>query len=236
MNSQNKILLPGLNRQAKFLFSKTKLTDKNILIIGSNAGEIANLIFTKNPINIQIIVEDYESLISTKLVLDKEKNVNAKIMSFEHTDFIEEQFDCVYSQASISSPNRKNILKEIKRILKPEGIICVGEIVKLQKEIPTFVKDIFDTSDIEPIEKNDLEKYYLERNFELIDSKDLSNSLNEFYSIVAELSKSKMKDLSENEKSYYKKFLNQMKHESHAFLKLGADKFIGFKTLILKNK
>ncbi|MBK7104738.1 MAG: methyltransferase domain-containing protein [Ignavibacteriae bacterium] len=236
MKSQIKILLPGLRQQINFLKSKIKFNDSKILVIGSNSGEIANLITSKNSNKIELIVEDYESLINTKLVLDKEKNVNAKIMSFEHTDFIEDQFDLVYAQATISNSNRKNIVKEIKRILKPDGIFCIGEIVKLQNEVPTFVKDIFETSDIDPIKIEDLEKYYLERNFELIDSKDLSKSLNEFYSVVAELSKSKMKDLNENEKSYHKKFLNQMKHESHAFLKLGADKFIGFKTLILKKK
>lgn len=236
MKNQNKILLPGLGEQLNFLFSRIKIDDKNILIIGSNSGEIAKIFSAKNSKQIELIVEDYESLINLKLVLDKEKKVNAKIMSFEHTDFIDHQFDLVYAQASISNSSRKNIVKEIKRILKPDGIFCVGEIVKLQNTIPTFVKDIFETSDIDPIEKKDLEKFYTERNFVVSDSKDLSKSLREFYLSVAELSKSKMKDLSENEKSYYKKYLNQIKHESYSFLKLGADKFIGFKTLIIKKK
>lgn len=236
MNTKNKILLPGLNEQIIFLQSRINIGDSKILIIGSNSGEIAKIFCAKNSSQIELIVEDYESLINTKLILDKTKNVNIKIMSFEHTDFKDGQFDLIYTQASISGSNRKSIVKEIKRILKPDGIFCIGEIVKLENEIPTFVNDIFESSDIVPFEISKLENYYLERNFTLIDSKNLSNTLSEYYSNVSELLKSKMKDLSDNEKSYYKKFLNKIKHESHAYIKLGADRFIGFKSLILKKK
>jgi DNA-directed RNA polymerase subunit N (RpoN/RPB10) len=46
--------------------------------------------------------------------------------------------------------------------------------------------------------------------------------------------KANINNLSGQEKSYYKKLLNKISHESNAYLKLGADKYIGFKMLILK--
>jgi hypothetical protein len=46
--------------------------------------------------------------------------------------------------------------------------------------------------------------------------------------------KQAIETLTEKEKSYYKKLLNKISHESNAYLKLGADKYIGYKLLILK--
>lgn len=236
MKNQDIILLPGLSQQAKFLLSKINIDDFNILIIGANQEQIAKKFSAKTENKIEIIVEEYESLINSKLILEKENNIQVKIMSFEHTDFNEAQFDLVFAQASISNLGRKSIVKEVKRILKPNGIFCVGEIVKLKTDVPVFMQDIFDASELEPLELGDLEKYYTDRNFELIDSKDLSGTLNEFYTTVKEMRKGKIGELSEGEKSYYKKTLNKMNHESNIFIKLGGDKFIGFKTLILKKK
>ena len=76
----------------------------------------------------------------------------------------------------------------------------------------------------------------MDRNFEQIDSKNLSHTLREYYSIVSEMLKNQSEQLTESEKSYYKKAMNQIKHESYAYLRLGAEKFMGFKTLILKKK
>ena len=41
-------------------------------------------------------------------------------------------------------------------------------------------------------------------------------------------------NLTDKEKSFYKKLLSKISHESNAYLKLGADRYIGFKMLILK--
>ena len=37
-----------------------------------------------------------------------------------------------------------------------------------------------------------------------------------------------------DEKEENKKYFSRMKHESHAYLKLGGDKYIGFKSLIMR--
>lgn len=234
MKNPNNILLPGLNEQINFLLKRLNLSDLNVLVIGS--GVLFNKLSKKSSKRIEVIVEDYEALINFKMLIGKNDKVQVRIMSYESTDFENEQFDLVFAQASISNYERKNIIKEVKRILNPNGILCVGEIVKLQEEIPSFVNDIFNSSDIDPLKIDTLENFYTDRNFELIDSINLSHTLKEFYSIISEKLKSKSGGLSDSERSYYKKVMSQIKHESNAYLKLGADKFIGFKTLILKKK
>lgn len=233
--NKKQIYLPGLKKQTEFLFNKLNLEGFNILIIGSGTSEISKMLQNKSGQNIEIIVEEYESLLSLKLELTNSKNTSIKLMDFESTDFKDETFDLVYAQGSLSDSRRKKIIKEIKRILKSEGYFCIGEIVKLEEEIPNFVKDIVESSNLSPLNKNEIEKYYFDRNFELIDSIDLSSTLADYYKISSEqLSKSE-KNLSENEKSYYKKLLNKISHESNAYLKLGANRYIGFLALLLKN-
>jgi predicted HicB family RNase H-like nuclease len=79
-----------------------------------------------------------------------------------------------------------------------------------------------------------LEKYYTDRNFEILFKQDLSHTLKDFYKMSANLLENKVNDLTEQEKSYHKKFLNRLSHESNAYLKLGGNDFMGFKMLISK--
>ncbi|MCB9211489.1 MAG: hypothetical protein H6609_19155 [Ignavibacteriales bacterium] len=64
MKNQDIILLPGLSQQAKFLLSKINIDDFNILIIGANQEQIAKKFSAKTENKIEIIVEEYESLLS----------------------------------------------------------------------------------------------------------------------------------------------------------------------------
>ena len=89
---------------------------------------------------------------------------------------------------------------------------------------------------MEPLYKEELVPYYEERNYELIDSIDLSFTLRDYYMANANMLKERERALTENEKSYYKKILNQISHESNAYLKLGANKYYGFHAVLLKKK
>lgn len=233
---KNKVLLPGLEKQISFLKKNLNTEISSALVIGS-ASEIPAEIISKNfNCNVESIVEDYESLLNSKLLLSNETNVNIRLMGFEATDFNTSHFDLVYAQASICSTKRNKIVREINRILKPGGHFCVGEVVVLNKSVPKFVQDIFDSSDLLPLFNNDLIKYYLERKFTLKGSVDLTSTLKEFYLLNADMLKSSKGDLTQQEKSYYKKLLNKISHESNAYLKLGADKYIGFVALLLQKE
>jgi DNA-directed RNA polymerase subunit N (RpoN/RPB10) len=58
--------------------------------------------------------------------------------------------------------------------------------------------------------------------------------LKNFYESAKQSLKDVINELSDKEKSHYKKLLNKISHESNAYLKLGADRYIGFKMIILK--
>jgi ubiquinone/menaquinone biosynthesis C-methylase UbiE len=234
LSSNQNIFLPGGFKQFRILKSKVHIEGKRVLLIGSGSEMIGEKFHNAGAESVDMIVNDYESLINSRLNLNKDSNVQIKMMDYENTDFDDESFDLIYSQASISLTNRNKIVKEIKRLLKSESILCVSEITALTKQYPQFVKDIFESSDILPLNHNECAKYYEERNFSVLYEDDLSSSLKNYYENAANQLKETIETLTEKEKSYYKKLLNKISHESNAYLKLGADKFIGLKMLILK--
>jgi ubiquinone/menaquinone biosynthesis C-methylase UbiE len=233
MKTEN-YLLPGLERQIEFLFNNFKSSAKNILVIGSNCEEIAKELSNHFEANIDVIVEDYDSLINSKLLLESAEKINVRLMDFEVTDFEDSSFDLIYAQAAISVTKRNKIVKEINRLLKPDGYMCLGEMVTLRKDYPPFVQDIFDSSDLLPLFVDDLEKYYTERKFTVLVRQNLTHTLKNYYSSNIRLLDRSIDNLTSSEKSYYKKILNKLSHESNAYLKLGGDKFIGFIVLLLQ--
>jgi len=236
MENKTNIFLPGLDNQIRFVRRKVDLAGKYTLTMGSSSEEIVKLFAEESNQKAELIVEDYNSLLNSRLLLGSDKRFNVRLMDYEVTDFEDSTFDVVYTQGGISNPRRNKIVKEIKRILKPEGILCVGEVVNLREDIPPFVQDIYDSSEQEPLLSSQIENYYIERNFEVIEVKDLSFTLDEYYTKnLFELKKS-VRDLAENEKSYYKKLINMISHEAKAYLKEGAKDFIGFYSLILKKQ
>ncbi len=228
--------MPGLDKQLDVLFKNIDAGKKHILVIGANSEEIATALQQSYEADVFIIVDENESLLKSRLVLSNKERISVRLMDFENTDFPKEKFDLIYAQGSISSFNRNKIVKEIKRILLPEGILCVGEIIKLSASQPKFITDIWESSSLSPMNTDELEKYYLNKNFSLIYKKDLSYTLKDFYIHGINQLKDKIHSLSDNEKSYYKKVLNKISHESNVYLKLGGDKHIGFEVLILKKE
>lgn len=229
-----KAFLPGTDEQVSYLLENLELDSKAVCVFGSNSQYAASDISRETGKTVELIVEDHDSFINSKLLLKNESNVDLRVMSFESTDFVDNSFDLVYAQASISGQNRTKIIKEIKRILKPEGSFCVGEIVSLVKDAPRFVKDIWMQSGIVPLQSDGLQKYYEERNFKVISEVDLSITLKDFYSMSSKKLNNIKDSLTEEEKTYYKKLLARVSHESNAYLKLGGDKYMGFKSLLLQ--
>ncbi|MEE9430195.1 MAG: methyltransferase domain-containing protein [Melioribacteraceae bacterium] len=234
MENSKLILLPGLNKQISFLLNKVEVENFNILVVGSGSVQVAQALQNKSSKNVEVIVEDYESLINSNLSLNDDDSVQIKLMDFERTDYDNETFDLVFAQGSISNFRRNKIVKELKRVLKAKSYFCVGEVIKLQEEVPIYVDEIFENSDLNPMLRDELKKYYSDRKFEPIDWLDISFTLNEYYSTNEKMLRRKIEDLTENEKSYYKKLVNKISHESKAYLRHGADKFIGFEALLLK--
>lgn len=236
MKDENLVLLPGLGEQVKFLLDKENVEGLKILVIGSSSELVALQLAKKSNTKVEVIVEDYDSFINSRLLLEGSDEVTVKVMDFEVTDFKDELFDLVYAQASITSLRRKKIIKEIKRLLKPNGIFCVSEIVTLEKDIPNFISIMFEKADLDPMFKGDLNDYYLGRNFVINESKNLTHHLFEYYKLGKTKLKETQKDLTDNEKSYYKKLLKKTSHETNVFLKQGAERYVGFQAVIMRKK
>jgi SAM-dependent methyltransferase len=234
MAEDHTIFLPGSGNQFNHLKHKVSLKDKDILIVGSNCAKIAQMFLNAEANVVTIILDEYDSLLNARYLLKNNEKISVRLMDFSSTDFSDDVFDIIYAQASISSKMRNKIIKEIKRILKPDGILNAGEIVSLKSSPPKFVNDIWESGNILPLNSDDIKKYYEERNFEVVETLDLSAHLKDFYLESKNLLSNNSDSLSENEKAYYKKMLKRMSHESNAYLKLGGKDFIGFTSIIAR--
>ena len=236
MEKSGLILLPGLEEQADLLLKRLDIKDFSVLIMGSSSEMIAERLSVYTRRLIELIVEDYESFINSNLLISGQNFINLRMMDFEFTDFEEDHFDLVFSQASVSNSRRNKIIKEIKRILKPGGYLYAGEIVRLQNEVPAFIRDIFARSDLDPLENTRTADYYSGRNFAVVFEEDLSHTLKDYYSLSAKKLDEAKHSYSEEEKKYYKKLLNKISHESKAYLSQGGNKYMGYKVLLLKKQ
>ena len=228
-NQTNNILLPGGSKQLEHLLEQNIPKGEQDLIIGPNCEFIAAKLieyFT----NLFIVTDNYESVMQIRMKLKDEDKIKVKMMNYAHTDFENLYFDLIYAQGSISVPDKKDIVKEIKRILTITGLFCAGEIVSLKEPIPGFVNDIWERSGLEPIASSEIKKYYENKGFNVLSEKDFSTTLRDFY----ERTISTVLKVSKDEKEIDKKYFSRMKHESNAYLKLGGDKYIGFKSLIMR--
>jgi ubiquinone/menaquinone biosynthesis C-methylase UbiE len=231
---KNAILLPGLNYQVDSLFKHLNSNPQRILIAGSGTFYAASGIAEHFNAPVDMIVEDYQSLLEARLTGENNPSVDIKMMSFENTDYDDSEFDLIYAQASVSTPDRNRILKEFKRILKTGGYFCVGEIVHLSDKYPAFIKDIYENSYLNPLRIDELKKYYSERRFKIIYEEDLSHTLKDYYKEIDKRLDESKTELEPSEKSYYKKIINRIKHESHAYLNLGGNKHIGYYLFLLQ--
>ena len=236
MDKNRFIFLPGSGFQIKKFLEGSSVGEKEILVIGSNSEELAEIFIENKAESVIIIVDDNDSLLRSRFLLSGNKKISVRMMEFSNTDFKESTFDIIYTQGSISTIDRKKILKEIKRILKPDGIICTGEIVNLEKEVPLFIKNLRDNSGIQAPWINELNDIYVNAEFEIISEEDLSHRMQNFYRENSALLKDNRDDLTDQEKSYYKIILKKMSHESNAYLDLGGFKFMGFKMITGKKR
>ncbi|NNG26573.1 MAG: methyltransferase domain-containing protein [Ignavibacteriaceae bacterium] len=235
-NLSGKIILPGSEKQLEHLESKIEIPGKDVLIIGTGSEEIAVYLKIRSAASVKIIASDYESVMNSRMILPKETEISVSMMDFEHTDFTARSFDLIYAQASVTSYSRNKIIKEIKRILKTDGFFCTGEITCLKSPAPVFIKEMWDAGDILPLESNEITAYYEERKFKIIDEKNLSHTLTDYYQKNHKLLKAKLPMLTESEKSYYKIILNRLSHESNVYLKQGGKDYIGFTSIIMRKE
>jgi SAM-dependent methyltransferase len=229
--STSDIYLPGGIKQFEHLLELPSLKGNHALIIGAGCEPVAKSLLNHFE-DVSIITDDYAALIQSRLKLRDENKIKVKMMEYSSTDFSVGNFDLIYAQGSLTVPSRKLIVKEIKRILSADGLLCVGEIVALREPIPAFVNDIWERNGLEPLTSSQIINFYSGSGFELVNERELTNTLKEYYkNVLTMISKTSKGEIEEN-----KKFISRFKHESNACLKLSGDKYMGFKSLILRNQ
>jgi len=199
LDTKKFIFLPGSVYQVNKFLEDTIIEEKDILIIGANSEAIAEELLDSKARSVIIIVDDNDTLIRSRFILSGKRRISTRMMEYTNTDFSDAAFDIVYAQASISTPARKKILKEIKRILRPDGLLCSGEIVNLEKEVPKFINDLRENSGIEALWINELNDFYIKAGFEIVSEENLSNRLQNFYRDSSRLLEENKDDLTEDE-------------------------------------
>ena len=228
------IYLPGSVYQINKFLEDNIVEEKDILIIGANSEAFAEEFLNQKARSVIIIVDDNDTLIRSRFVLSGKRKISVRMMEYTNTDFQDSSFDIVYAQASISTHARKKILKEIKRILRPEGLLCCSEIVNLEQDVPKFINDLRENSGIEALWMNELNDFYINTGFEIVSEENLSNRLQNFYRDSNRLLEDNKEDLTESEKSYYRRVLKMMSHEPNAYLDLGGYRYMGLKMLTVR--
>ena len=80
MRNNINISLPGGAEQVKLLLNSCNIEDKAILVIGFGSEFLAKVLQEESLKEVYFIVDDEESLISSRLILSKEKQINARFL------------------------------------------------------------------------------------------------------------------------------------------------------------
>ena len=78
MKEKQNIFLPGGFKQFRILKTKYVLNDKNVLVIGSGSEKIAEKMIESGASSVKMIVNDYDSLINSRLNLSEDSKVIVK--------------------------------------------------------------------------------------------------------------------------------------------------------------
>ena len=167
-----------------------KIDDKNILNvldIGCGVGQATILLanrFENATIESIDLFKHYLSLLDEKIA---ENNLDDRVFTYQmdmrDPDFANEEFDIVFSEASIEIIGFKKGLKEWKRFLKPNGYLIVsdiswiskpsnesrkfwkntyGEVDTIENKISQIKDEGYEFLDYVIVPKDDWESYYVE--------------------------------------------------------------------------
>ena len=228
------VLLPGLEDQILFLLNNVDVTDKRILIMGPGSLHIADKLLANGASAIELIIDDEELMLADRLQAKASEKLRIRYMEFFSTDFKDESFDLVYAQASVSTTKHMKILKEIKRITKPQGSICLGELVQLTKEIPASVRNVWERTKVRPHEIIKLQEAYASQGFEPVLETDLSFTMKFVYKKHLYTMNKHLPSMTEAEKKVYKKEIKTYRHEANMYLQFKGDNYTGFIVFLMR--
>ncbi len=114
---------------------------ETVLDLGSGAGFDCYLAMkevgdSRKVIGVDMLVEMIEK---ARRDLKKYKNIEFRLGEIENLPLADNSVDCIISNCVINlSTNKDRVFKECMRVLKPNGRICVSDIIKY-KELPKSI-------------------------------------------------------------------------------------------------
>ncbi len=76
------------------------MDDFTILIIGSGSEEISKQFISSGASKVIIIVQDEDSLLTTRLNFSGDQNISVRLMEFDNTEFKDSTFDLISTTGS----------------------------------------------------------------------------------------------------------------------------------------
>ncbi len=224
-----KIILPGLDEQLNYFVKNYSLEGTKGLLMGPGLHH-ASITLRELGADTETIINDDALLIEERLNIKS----SVKFMDYYTTDFLENSFDFIYAQASVSTVHHTKILKELFRILKQGGMLCVGEIVKRDFPTPRSVKDIWNLSNITPFLLAELPPLYASIGYEIFQTIDLTDTMEDLYKMQATVLKSEKERLSDDDRYLMRRNIKSLQHEANMYLRGGAQKHTLYHLFLLK--
>jgi SAM-dependent methyltransferase len=226
--------LPGGASPITFFLKKIPHEGKSILLLGNGFSQLIPFVMHEGFSSIQSASDDNTEVFEYKANTSKNQQFPALVVDYESLDHNTGEFDFVFCQTTLTKPIKTKLIKEIKRILKPDGILITSEIICVKKPAPIFLNDIWIKSGQDPHYGEEFEAFYTTRGFNLIESAEFPNDLDEFYIKSYKILETNLKSMSAEKRVQFRKDFVQEKHEITSMVKGGALKFLNFKTLILQ--
>ncbi|MBI5726739.1 MAG: class I SAM-dependent methyltransferase [Ignavibacteriales bacterium] len=228
MQQEAIILLPGMNEQSNAFLRHHKIKETKMLVMGTAAPHLLKKFLNPFVASIDVIIDNEDLLLTERLSAPKDKKVRIRFMDFVNTDFTDNTFDFVYTQGAASTLQRVKVLHEVKRILKPGGVYCLGELVYIKGDVPVSIRSVWDIAGISPIELEQTEGCYTEAGFTILETTDLSKTLYAMYERYKEVMQNGASKMTEDELQALRHDLIRLKHEAEIFIKMGGDKYTGY--------
>ncbi len=226
--------LPGGASPINFFLKKMPHEGKSLLLLGNGFPQLIPFVQNEGFSSIHSASDDTTEVFEYKANTSKNQQFPAMVVDYASLDHKSGEFDFVFCQTTLTKPVKTKLIKEIKRILKPEGILITSEIVCIKKPAPIFLNDIWIKSGQDPHYNDEFEPFYTTRGFNLIESAEFPNDLDEFYIKSYKILETNLKTMSAEKRVQFRKDFVQEKHEIVTMVKSGALKFLNFRTLILQ--
>lgn len=234
MNQVKPVKLPGAEKQLQLLFNTYPVEGKSVLIPGVGSPDLLQVFVDMSPSKLEVLLFDDEQIMVARMHAPKSPSLRIKFMDYTVTDYADNTFDCIYAPGTLSILHHSRMLAEMRRILKPGGVFCLGELAYTKDDIPISVNTMWQDAGLylQPAEK--LLPAYTAGGFELISQADFTDTLKGVYQDF-KVQEDKMHKLAELQlPSTQKKQLTRYKHEANMYLKMGAAKYTGYFVYLLR--